>query len=93
MTGVRQNPLLGQKGDFGDPCQPPKIFFSAIFQHLIHLFGLSVFQRAFTGYFTPTLSRFMMFFVKLDFFQKFVILYSEICLKRAFFQMRFRINK
>jgi len=78
-------------GSFGDPCHPPKIFFCAIFQHLIHLFGLSAFQRAFAGYFALTLSRFVMFFVRLGFLVgSLVILCSEVRPKRAFFQMRFR---
>ena len=63
-TGAAKTPLLGQKGRFGGPCRSPKIFFSDIFQRLIHLFGLLAFQRAFTRYFTFTLSRFMTFFIK-----------------------------
>ena len=91
MTGVRPNPLFRAKREFWRPLSPPQNIFCAIFQHLIHLFGLSAFQRAFTGYFTLTLSRFMMFFVKLLFLvENLVILYSKIRLKRAFFQMRFR---
>ena len=89
--GPPKPPFLGKKGGFGNPCHPPKIFVFAIFQHLIHLFGVSVFWRAFTGYFTLTLSHFMMFFVKLGFLvENLVILYSEVRPKRAFFQMRFR---
>ena len=72
------------------PVTPPNFFF-AIFQRFIDLFELSAFQRAFTGYFTLTLSRFMMFFMKLGFFVKnLVILYTKIRPKCAFFQMRFR---
>ena len=69
----------------------PRKYFFAIFQHFIGLFELSAFQNAFTGYFTLTLSGFMMLFVKLGFWVKnMVILYSEIRPKRTFFQMRFR---
>ena len=63
MTGAAKTPLLGQKGRFGNPVAPTKKN-SDVFQRLIHLFGLLAFQRAFTRYFTLTLSRFMTFFIK-----------------------------
>ena len=69
-TGAAITPLLGQKGRFGGPCRPPKIFFPHIFQRLIHLFGLLAFQHAFSRYFMLTLSRFMTFFIKWGFWSK-----------------------
>ena len=76
-TGATKTPLLGQKGGFGGPCRPPKIFFPAIFQRLIHLFGLLAFQRAFTRYFTLTLSHFMMFFCQIGIFGRKFLEISE----------------
>ena len=89
MTGVRQKPLFRAKRGFWRHLSPPKNicfrYFSTYYPYY------SAFWRAFTGYFTLTLSRFMMFFVKLGFLVKnLVILYSEIRPKHAFFQMRFR---
>ena len=61
---VPQNPLFGLKGGFWRPLLPPENIFFTNFQCFIDLFGLSAFQHAFTRYFTLTLSRFMMFFIK-----------------------------
>ena len=49
------------------PLGPPENIFFANFQRLVHLCGLSAFQRALTYKFTLTLSRLMMFLVKLGF--------------------------
>ena len=50
------------------PLSPPENIFFTIFQHLIHLCGLSAFQHAFTQYFTLTLGHFMMVFHKIGIF-------------------------
>ena len=84
-----KNPVL-KKVVLGAPAAQRKYFYKTIFQHLIHLCGISGFHRAFTRKYTLTLSRFMMFFVKLGFLVEIIgVLYSEICPKRAFFQMHF----
>ena len=67
VFGGTQNPPFCIFRGFGDPYRPLKLLFFAIFQHLIDLFGLSAFQRAFTFYFTLTLSWYKMFLVKLGF--------------------------
>ena len=85
-TGAPKSPKRGVWG----PWSPPKNIFFANFRRFIHLCGLSAFQCAFTRYFMLTLSRFMMFFVKLGFLVKTLgILYKEIRPKRTFFYLCF----
>ena len=65
--GPPKRPFWPKRGVLAAPVAPPENIFFTNFQCFIDLFGLSAFQRAFTFYFTLTLSWYMMFLVKLGF--------------------------
>ena len=88
--GPPKPPFWPKRGVLAAPVAPPENIFFTNFQCFIDLFGLSAFQHAFTRYFTLTLSRFMMFFIKFVLLvENMGILFSENFPKRAFLSNAF----